>query len=196
MKNKNNKKLKQILFGILLGNGNLQTYTGGKTWRVRFIQSNKDYLFHLYEIFKIYVKTPPKLSFSYNKYSRWTFNTTVQSIWLEFSDMFYTKKYKKIMPNIIYLNKYLTPITIAYWFMDNGSLKSNCLSYYLCTDGYKLNELKLIGIIFKDKYDINISYHKKGLNYRIYISKKDYIKFRNIIEPYIHKSMYYKLPKN
>lgn len=57
-------KLKEILFGTLLGDGRLQTYTGGRTWRVRFLQSskNKDYLFHLYDVFKRYVKTAPKES--------------------------------------------------------------------------------------------------------------------------------------
>jgi len=53
-----------VLIGTLLGDSSLQTYTDGNTWRARFLQGDlhKDYLFHIYEIFKDYVKTPPKLS--------------------------------------------------------------------------------------------------------------------------------------
>ena len=81
---------KEILFGVLLGDGNLQTYTGGKSWRIRFLQSDKNYLFHLYYVFNEYVKTPPKKAIKkIIKYIlEWSFNTTVQPIALEFSKMF------------------------------------------------------------------------------------------------------------
>ncbi len=51
-----------IIFGTLLGNSRLQTFTGGENWRLRFIQSDshKDYLFHLYYVFEEFVSTPPK----------------------------------------------------------------------------------------------------------------------------------------
>lgn len=188
------KQEKEILFGTLLGDSNLQTYTGGKTWRARFIQSNahKDYLFHLYSIFKNMCKTGPKQSWLESGHSRWTFNTTILPLDLEFGELFYFKN-KKRVPSNEYLDLYLTPRAIAYWFMDGGSLKSNCKAYILCTDSFKLDDLKRIGEILKNKYDIGISFHKQGLNYRIYIPRKEYIKFINLIEVYIHSSMKYKL---
>lgn len=44
-------KLKEIIFGTLLGNSKLQTFTGGKTWRICFYQSliHKEFLFHLFD---------------------------------------------------------------------------------------------------------------------------------------------------
>lgn len=190
------KEEKEILFGTLLGDSNLQTYTGGKTWRARFIQSNahKDYLFHLYDIFKPIVKTSPRQSWLWleSGESRWTFNTSVLPLDLEFGKIFYLKN-KKIVPSNEYLDLYLTPRAIAYWFMDDGSLKSNCKAYILCTDSFKLDDLKRIGEIFKNKYDIKISFHKQRLNYRIYIPRKEYNKFKNLIEEYVHPSMKYKL---
>lgn len=198
---------KEILFGLLLGNTSLQTYTGGKTWRIRFIQGdkNKKYLFHLYNVFIKYVKTAPKESWSTSgskapllgkEESRWTFNTTVQIIGLKFSKFFYLRfggKYKKVMPNKKTLSKYLTPIALAYWFMDNGFLKSNCLSYYLCTDCFELQDLKVLREVFKEKYDIDISFHKQRLSYRVYIPKRESKKFYNLIEKFVYISMRYKL---
>jgi len=77
--------------------------------------------------------------------------------------------------------------------MDDGSLKSNCKAYYICTDSFKLKDLKRIEKIFNEKYKITMNYHKKGNNYRIYIPRKEYEKFKNLIEEYIHISMKYKL---
>lgn len=194
------KDKKEILFGTLLGNSNLQTYTGGKTWRARFIQKDKSYLFHLYNIFQNHVSTGPKQSLINNgKYSRWTFNTKVNLFYLEFALLFYVRTgsvrtiKKKVLPNEEILNKYLTPQAIAYWFMDDGSLKSNYLAYYLCTDNFTKEEVLLLGSIFLKKYNIRVNYHKNRSSYRIYIPRPEYWKFRDLIEIYIIDSMKYKL---
>lgn len=181
----------EILFGSLLGNCNLQTYTGGKKWRAKFIHKDKNYLFHLYDIFKSLVKTSPKEIKLESGESNWMFNTSVLPIEIELGKVFYLKN-KKILPSKEYLDLYLTPRAIAYWFMDVGYLKLNYKSYILCTDSYKLNELKRIEELFKNKYNIKISFLKKRFIYRIYIPKKEYIKFKNLIEPYIYESMKYK----
>lgn len=189
-------QLKEILFGCLLGDANLQTFTGGKSWRARFIQpeQHKLYLFHLFEIFSHFVNTPPKSIIDNSGNIRWYFNTTVQLDLLEFAQYFYSKK-KKVLPSKDILFKYLSPLAISYWFMDDGSLKSNCLAYYLCTDCFSLLELKILAEVFLEKYNIIVNFHKKGMVYHIYISKSEYLKFRNLIEPNIHYSMNYKLPK-
>ncbi len=192
----NLKIKKEILFGLLLGNAGLQTYTGGKTWRIRFSQWDVDYLFHLYFLFVDYVKTPPKSYVSKVGDKRWTFNTTVTDLGLKLSEMFYKKtggKHKKKMPSKKDLVYYLSPIGLAYWFMDNGSLKSNCLSYYLNTDCYSLCELKVIREVFKEKYNIDINFHKQRSNYRVYIPKRESKKFYTIIEKYVYISMRHKL---
>ena len=191
------KRKQEILFGLLLGNASLQSYTGGKTWRIRFSQANVDYLFHLYSVFEEHVKTPPKESISDSGHIKWTFNTTVDPLGLKFSKLFYKKnKRKKKMPSRKDLELYLSPIGLAYWFMDNGSLKSNaikCVSYYLCTDCFNLDELKVIREVFKEKYDIDINFHKQRSNYRVYIPKRESKKFYNLIEKHVYISLRYKL---
>ena len=189
-----NTQLKEILFGTLLGDASLQTYTGGKTWRARFIQSDshKEYLFHLFDLFSPYVRTPPKMSEDAAGNKRWSFNTTVQSDLNEFGKYFYCKSNKTIPSNEI-LQLYLTPLAISFWFMDDGSRKSNCKSYYLCTDCFTFEDVKRIGEFIASKYNLLIGYHKKGSSYRIYISIKSYFTFRGLIHQHVHSSMYYKL---
>lgn len=187
---------KEILFGTLLGNAYLQTYTGGSTWRARFLQSNqhKPFLFHLYSIFSSYVKTPPRCSFDLCGNIRWSFNTTVQPELNELAKFFYPNK-KKVVPTKEILLKYLTPLAISYWFMDNGTLKSNKKAYYLCTDRFSPLEIKILAEVFLEKYNISLSIHKKGKFQRIYIPESEYQRFKNVIISYIHTSMYYKIPQ-
>lgn len=194
LKEFNDNHRKEVLFGTLLGDSSLQTYTGGNTWRACFLQADKNqlYLFHLYDVFKPWVKTPPKFHETSEGYKRWYFNTTVQTVCNDLAPFFY-KKNKKIVPNLTILNEYLTPRAIAYWFMDDGSLKSNCLAYILCTDSFSLLECKLLAQVFFDKFGIRTSFHKQRKNYRIYIPRSEYSKFRNLVKPYIIPSMFYKL---
>jgi hypothetical protein len=77
--------------------------------------------------------------------------------------------------------------------MDDGSKKSNCLAYYLCTDCFTLEEVKLLGEVLFKKYQIQVSYHKQRENYRIYVPTTYYLLFHNLILPYMHSSMIYKL---
>lgn len=57
------KDQREILIGVLLGDAHLETQNNGLTYRLRFAQSvgHKPYLDHLYENFKAWVLTPPKL---------------------------------------------------------------------------------------------------------------------------------------
>lgn len=192
------RKQKEILFGCLLGDASLQTFTGGNTWRARFIQSDlhHPYLFHLYSIFSTFVSTPPKQISDSNGYLRWYFNTVVIPDLFDFGSCFYQKiggRFKKVVPTDSYLVDFLTPQALSFWFMDDGSRKSNSFAYYLCTDGLNLADIKRLGMFFESTYGISIGYHRKGNYYRIYIPRPYYNKFKSIVQPFIHPSMFYKL---
>lgn len=185
---------KDILIGTLLGDSSLQTYTRGNTWRLRYVQKDKDYLFHLYEIWKPFVKTPPKCSDDGFGNKRWYFNTIVIPELIDIALDFYAPKsghnkwIKRVPKNLV-----ITPKSLAYWFMDDGAKKSNGKAYYLCTDSYTLSDVKYLGSIFKENWDIHVSYHKKGTNYRIYIPTKYNEQFKSLISKYMVESMIYKL---
>src|SRR6266487_4016314 len=52
----------EILIGLLLGDGCLETANGGRTYRLKVEQSSSHqaYVQHLYEAFKEWVLTPPR----------------------------------------------------------------------------------------------------------------------------------------
>lgn len=46
------RKIEDILIGTLLGKASLQTYSDGRTWRLRYEEKNEQYIKHLYEIWE------------------------------------------------------------------------------------------------------------------------------------------------
>lgn len=183
---------KEVLVGGLLGDLSLRLI--GFNCRLVVEQKNKDYLFHLYEIFKDFTRIPPKerlqkrLSTS-NYKSTWYFSTISHKDFTYYYKLFYNNKIKIIPYNIQLL---LTNVSMAYWFMDDGSKKGN--NYVLYTCSFTLKEHEYLQKILKDKFKLSVSI--QGSKYKfLYIIAKDQsnLKFLNLIKPYIIYSMSYKL---
>jgi len=64
---------------------------------------------------------------------------------------------------------------------------------YICTDGFTHGDVKRLTQYLVDRYNIKCSIHKAAGNYRIYILAKSVERVKNIILPYMHPSMLYKL---
>jgi len=78
--------------------------------------------------------------------------------------------------------------------MDDGSKYKN-KGLKFCTNSFTLNEVKFLAKVLEDKYNLTTSIHKTGgINqYNIYIPKNSTIQLANIVKPYIHESMMYKI---
>jgi hypothetical protein len=55
---------RQVAIGIMLGDASLQTQDGGKSYRLKLLQGdkNKDYLFHLCTVFSRWIPIPSESS--------------------------------------------------------------------------------------------------------------------------------------
>jgi len=201
---------KDLLIGTLLGDGNLQSETRGRTWRYRSIHKKEhyDYINHKYIILSNICGTEPKLSRVYDSrtnkyYERYLFSTLIENSLRYYANMFYKydineDKFKKIVP--LNIEKYLTPRAIAYWYMDDGSLKwkgkSNAMR--ICSDGFSLDDVMRLKKVINDKYNINmqlIKIKKKDIiiGYRLQINEANSILFRELIKPYLLEVMSYKV---
>ena len=88
----------------------------------------------------------------------------------------------------------LSPLSLAIWFMDDGSLKSiKHRAYIIHTLGYDLSELQIMEKALMEKFGIKIKIHKQYNKWRIYIPAESYEKFRKLIKSHIIESMKYKL---
>lgn len=84
----------------------------------------------------------------------------------------------------------LTPKSIAYWFMDDGSRSGD-----LATNCFTLQEVELCQKWFKDKFNIDTRIRKivNKEQWLLIICVNSRQNFDDLIRPYIHKSMLYKL---
>lgn len=187
---------RDVLVGLLLGDGHLETQNRGRTFRlkVEHSESQKDYTQWLFQLFKplceqtvIYRKVKKGRAYV-------GFRTRSLGIFRFYAQQFYNQKEKK-MPAII--GKLLSKTGIAIWFLDNGSKKSNRhRTYIIHTLGFTRRELIRVQKVLKEQFIIEVSLHRqKKKFYRLYVRSKSSPTFRQIIEPYARKfsSMRHKL---
>lgn len=183
----------EVIIGTLLGNAHARTYTKSRaTYLLSYCQTwwNCDYLFHLYYIFSDYCGSFPHFGI---KDRAWFFRTTASEIFTFYGKYFYDSEGKKRIPKDI--QRYLTSVALAYWYMDNGSIKSkNSKAVVFNTHGYMLEEVELLCKVLKEKFDLDAKPQKQRDRYIIYISGHSYEKFVSIVDPYILATMRYKIP--
>ena len=186
---------KEILFGSLLGDGKLELPPRGLNARFGFTQSldKKDYFLSLLNSlssgyggkYRENSYFDQRTGKTYTNLNFWSKSLPVLT---EFYSKFYVGKVK-IVPLDLSL---LTPLALAHWVMQDGA-RGTSKGLYLCTDSFTLAEVQRLSQYLSNKYDIKCSIHKAGKNYRIYILASSVETVKNLILPFMHKSMIYKL---
>lgn len=194
-----------IIVGSTLGDMHLEKRLNGIGTRFKFVQSNKnvEYLMWFHKFFsdRGYCNLNiPKLKTRIRKKGKITFEYNINSYtyaslnWIH--EMFYIfnkeqKKYIKILPKN--LEKFLTPLALAIWFMDDGSKINK--SARIATNNFSKEEIKILCSILNKKYNIKASVISGGKSkgYILYIYKDSMPNFSKIVKPYMLPSLYYKL---
>nr|YP_010424001.1 hypothetical protein NQV51_mgp08 [Aspergillus sclerotioniger]USH57599.1 hypothetical protein [Aspergillus sclerotioniger] len=188
-----------IIFGSLLGDGYAEKRLKGVGTRISFYQesSHVDYLLYLHKFFsqlgycndKIPVITT-RLGVKGKvrkiiRFHTWSFTSF---------DWIHTEWYSngiKIVPNNI--GKYLTPLALAIWIMDDGSKVGNSLK--LSTNSFSYNECLILTKALNNNFNIKATIQATGAKdqYVIYVLKQSMTNLRKIVSPYIIPSMKYKI---
>lgn len=189
---------KDILTGLMLGDGCLESQNQNRTYRLKIEQSllHKEYVDWLYEKLKNLVLTNPKIKvkrIGSRTYQNYGFQTISCSQLRFFAHQFYDQNSrKKIIPKII--GRLLNSLALAVWFMDDGQMKSTKHRALLINSQcFSKRDLGLLQKVLKDKFKIETTLKKEITGYRIYLLSKTISNFLTIISPYIIPSMRYKL---
>lgn len=183
----------QILLGTLLGDATIGKLTGrSKSYKISWEHSQQQKQYALW-------KAENSLD-NYSIYERNRLDNRTNNIYhsiivysrkddyLAYRQLFYPYGIKEISNLILGM---LTPLAIAVWFMDDGSLyyNGNICHLTLSVDGF--NEQSKFNIInyFKDKYDINFKLHQKAIRLT---SMREVQKFELNFAHLYHESMNYK----
>ncbi len=205
---------KDVIVGSLLGDGNLQSATKGKSWRYRALQGADQYTYiqYKYKVLQNLCKTGLLYderidSRMKNPTKRYYFNTLVHNCLKHYGNMFYTfdetsQRFTKDVPQNV--KQVLTPRALAILYQDDGALKwenhSNAMR--ICTESFStegVNRLKN-AITSLYGFDVNTQAKYKTSNgiktvvgYRIIIPERSSEAFVEVIKPYVIDSMKYKV---
>jgi hypothetical protein len=187
---------REIIVGLMLGDGHLETQNMGRTFRLKVEHSisQKDYTDWLYTKLQNLVITQPqskeqKVGTTWHE--KYWFNTVSIDSLRFYGQLFY-KHNKKVVPTII--SKLVTPLSLAVWFMDDGSLKSQYhRARVINTQCFSDIDLKRLQHMLLKKFSINTTLRKQKEGKQIYIPSTEIERFVSIVRPYIVPSMEYKI---
>lgn len=198
------REQEDILVGLLLGDGHLETQTNGRTFRLKVEHSElqADYIAWLFEKFSglcgeksLYrkVRTDGRVSVGFSTRSLEAFRF--------YAHQFYKGKRKRIPP---LLGTMLTPVSLSVWFMDDGSRKSSRhLTYNIHTLGYSKQDLLRVQEQLTRCFGVTVSLHQQRNNsWRLYIGSDSAEVFSDIVRPVVQtipsmrKKLVNRLPKS
>lgn len=105
----------------------------------------------------------------------------------KFRQLFYPNG-KKTIP-IQTLKEWLTPLSLAVWYMDDGHLEKRKYPT-IATESYRLKDLSEIVSLLKDKFGLNCLVNKKKRRLRIRSNSVN--QFFNLVSKYMPECMKYK----
>lgn len=205
MKTKFNKKSRNLLIALLLGDG---TISNNFVFKIAHAESQKDYLeWKIKQLndngirnngVKSYIKTKGYNSGAPVYYTQLNIIPFIKVL----RRVVY--KDKKIIGNRKLLNR-LTPIGIAIWYMDDGhinirkSKEGKIHGFYIKISTCEpKEEVQTIIDYFREQWDINFyMFHegKKADSYSLCCGTKEGLKFIDLVKPYVSQipSMKYKI---
>lgn len=89
---------------------------------------------------------------------------------------------------------WITPVSLAYWAMDDGTSTQDG-GFYFCTLSFNFGEHIILQRIMWLNFGLNSTIHKQGKYYKLYLPVADTVRFREIVRPYIIPAFQYKLVK-
>lgn len=197
-------ELTEVAVGMVLSDACM--YKVSTEALIKFEQGylQEGFLLHLFDIFKSYcfmeepgrrvdLNGPRKgltKSLWFKTFSHYSFT----AIW----NLFYKQcegKVRKTIHKGLVLN-HLTPLGLAYWVMEDGSLQKDRKTMILHTQSYTKPE----NIILSEELNTKFGFTTEVISHKekyfcVKFNSKDALLLHNLIKPYMHSSMAYKIPK-
>lgn len=189
---------KEALIGIILGDGFIERAKPTHNARIRIEQSypeKNEYLKSLHELLEALTAMEPTLLTRKNKKS----GNNTQSLYFRtlampclnyYYELFYKDNVKIVPRN---LEELLTARGLAYWIMDDGG-KSVHNQTILHTRSFNKEDVEYLQTVLNKNFELRTRLEEKVQDqWVIYIPVRQKIKLIDIVGPYMHKSMLYKV---
>lgn len=201
----------QFLFGKILGDGSIYKGPSSLNCRMGFAHGLKqtEYIEYCYSFISRWCNHPPQYReakrdpkvFKTDTLKKYVLETKSHPEFGRLHRYFYEHGRKIVNKDIL---SSLTPLSWAIWYQDDGSLEIDRrrgipTGMKLHLNQFPKESVDLIVSWMKTEYGINATANKsqKGKDgipqYCMRISKSSMVDFSNLIRPYIHESMSYKI---
>lgn len=188
---------REALVGLLLGDGCLESRNKFQTYRLKIEQSarHEAYVRHILDVFRPWVLSGPRMRSSTRngkEHVSWAFNTVSHAAFRFYGQQFYADQQKQV-PRLIH--RWLTPRAIAYWFMDDGSIKSRqSKGVIFNTQGFPRQDVERLCDVLDQQFGLLAQTRRQKDGLQIFVSGKSYERFVDLIGPFVIDSMRYKIP--
>ena len=188
---------KEVLIGLLLGDGHIEK--NGKHHRLIYAQgdSHADYLHAVAQLFRPLSIAPPH-TVTRKSGLLLRFSTLSLPLLDPYRDLFYSGRKKRVPKQICDL---LTSRGLAYWYMDDGSMKSKWSKGVIFnTQGFSKGDCAALSTCLQGKFQLQSALRPQadkrgGICHQIYISGRSYSRATELIFPHLLESMCYKWPR-
>jgi len=143
----------EVLVGLLLGDGCITISTTGASPFFQFNQGvmHIDYIFYVFSILSHYCTHLPSYNHRKNDTDLLQLYTRSLPCFNYLFNLFYVNKIK-VIPTII--GFLLTPVSLAFWSMDDGSKAGS--GFYLNTHSFTYDEHLLLKDVLLTKFNLNV----------------------------------------
>ena len=189
------QKAKAIILGSLLGDGSLKIQKGYKNARLSFRHSDIQREYFLWKVNAlseegVFGSVTEQKPDGYSKEEKLLFQSQSTESLTEIFQL--TNKSRKFTIRRKWLNM-MTPLSLAIWWCDDGSLISNSRKGVFCSEGFDYDSHKILARYFLIKWgiechigEIKKKNGKQEQYHRLWISSTDELKkFLRIILPYL-----------
>lgn len=198
-----NYDILSLIIGSLLGDGAMEKSANGSRFVFYQAKVNGEYLLWLHNVISSLGYAKKELPILYSRKGSilvgldeiryyYRFRTFTYSSFDWIYEGFYPNGTRKVIPK--FMATYLSPIALAVWMMDDGTSYKN-KGFKFSTNSFTLEEVNNLAFILKEKYSLESSIHKSGVNnqYNIYIPKASLTILKEIVRPHFHPTMLYKI---
>lgn len=201
----------QFLLGKLLGDGSIYLGNSSLNYRLGFAHcvKQKEYIEYCYSFIARWCNQPPQYReqkrdpkvYKTDTLCKYVLESKSHPEFGRLHRYIYEHGRKVINRDIL---SSLTPLSWAIWYQDDGSLETdrrtgNVNGMKLHVNQFPKESVDLIVSWLKTEYGINATANKSQVGkdgitqYCVRISKSSMVDFSNLIRPYVHPSMAYKI---
>lgn len=196
---------KDALIGMILGDASLQKQGKGLNsyYRIKLdlTAKNRQYAEHIAKLLEGYVlsgvvdksRVHPSTGTEIHNVA---FQTISHEAFDFFGDLFIGASGKKHVPKGL-IKEHLTERGLAYWFMDDGGktdYTDRSKDIDLHTHGFTQEDVDNMSLELNDKFGFGSWVVQNKNKSIIRISSEEFGLFYNLVDPYIHPCVRYKLP--